>query len=85
MNNKSFWNLLVEGADGLPDEAAFSYLIIQLVIVLGMLYNTWVSKHFAIMDFVGGECALIPLYQAGDAARKYASKPGPEIVNVKQT
>ncbi len=59
-----FWRGLVTGPGGLPDEAAFSYLAAQGIIVAGTIYNTIIGHHFPILDFIGGETALIPLYNA---------------------
>jgi len=59
---KAFFLALVTDKSGQIDEAAFSYIAVQLFVFCGVMYDTIVTKHFDFKAFIIGQGALLALY-----------------------
>ncbi len=62
--NKSFWSSIIAGPDGSPGEFQLAFVIFQILIIIGIIYNTILDHHFALESSVGMESAFISAYQA---------------------
>jgi hypothetical protein len=65
----NFLYQMILGDDNRPDEARFSYLIVQFTIVAAFIYNGLMSHHFQLLDICGAETALIAFYNGSIAVR----------------
>jgi len=70
----NFFLQMVLGDDNRPDEARFTYLLVQVVIVAAFTYNGLQARHFALLDICAAETALIALYNASVGIRARIGK-----------
>ena len=69
----TWFNQLVTGPGGLPDEGAVGYLLAQLAGLGGVVYQTIHTGVFPFVDYATYEVALIPLYTALTTVREWVA------------
>ncbi len=70
-----FWAGLVMGPDSYPDEAACAFVGAQILMWAGVATNTFIDKHFPILDFATAEGSLVSIYIAFKTAQSRWRNP----------
>ncbi len=72
---------LVVGPDGKPDEGAVAFVMAQILLFVGTIYNTIHDQHFATETLVGAETGLIAIYNAVNAGREHFARRDNNVDN----